>query len=148
MKKTKDFSYAKTRQEKQYRKKWLTINGKKYSYYIWALPLIPFVLLYDKISDYLYARRVWSEEKATKVLNYVLPHVLEWVEEDNAYYYCMDWSYTILWKKAPFTMRKWVRKFDVELQHFIKDGYQPEGYKKTIEDDGYEIWIKFEKENK
>lgn len=34
MKKTKDFSYAKTRQEKQSRKKWWIINGKKYSYYI------------------------------------------------------------------------------------------------------------------
>lgn len=57
----------------------------------------------------------------------------------------MDWSYTILWKKAPFTMRKWVGKFDAELHHFVKDGYQPEGYEKTIEDDGYETWIKFKK---
>ena len=145
MKKTKDFSYAKMRQEKQSRKKWWIINGKKYSYYIWALPLIPFVLLYDKISDYLYARRVWSEEKATKVLNYVLPHVLEWVEEDEAYYYCMDWGYSRLWRKAPLTMRKWARKFSYNLHQFIKNGYQKDGYEKTIEGDRYETWIKFKK---
>lgn len=146
--KPKSFSYAKTRKEKQSHKKWWIINGEKYSYYIWALPLIPFVLLYDKICEYLDKRRLWDEEKATKVLNYILPYVLDWVEEDNAYYYCMDWSYTILWKKAPFTMRKWVGKFDVKLHHFIKDGYQPEGYEKTVENDGYETWIKFEKRNK
>ena len=145
MKKTKDFSYAKTRQEKQSRKKWWIINGKKYSYYIWALPLIPFVLLYDKISDYLYARRVWSEEKATKVLDRVLPHVLEWVEEDDAYYYCMDWGYSSLWRKAPLTMRKWARKFSYNLHQFIKNGYQKDGYEKTIEGDRYETWIKFKK---
>ena len=145
MKKTKDFSYAKMRQEKQSRKKWWIINGKKYSYYIWALPLIPFVLLYDKISDYLYARRVWSEEKATKVLDRVLPHVLEWVEEDDAYYYCMDWGYSSLWRKAPLTMRKWARKFSYNLHQFIKNGYQKDGYKKTIEDDRYETWIKFKR---
>ena len=145
MKKTKDFSYAKMRQEKQSRKKWWIINGKKYSYYIWALPLIPFVLLYDKISDYLYARRVWSEEKATKVLDRVLPHVLEWVEEDDAYYYCMDWGYSSLWRKAPLTMRKWARKFSYNLHQFIKNGYQKDGYEKTIEGDRYETWIKFKK---
>ena len=148
MKNTKDFSYAKTRKEKQNHKKWWIINGKKYSYYIWALPLIPFVLLYDKICEYLYKRRVWDEVKATKVLNYILPHILEWSEEDNAYYYCMDWRYYILWEKAPFTMRKWTIKFSANLHQFIKDGYQVDGYEKTIEDDGYGTWIKFEKRNK
>ena len=145
MKKAKDFSYAKTRQEKQSRKKWWIINGEKYSYYIWALPLIPFVLFYDKICEYLYKRRVWDEVKATKVLNYILPHILEWSEEDNAYYYCRDWGHYILCEKAPFTMRKWTIKFSANLHQFIKDGYQPEGYKKTVENDGYETWIKFKK---
>ena len=148
MKKTKDFSYAKTRQEKQSRKKWWIINGKKYDYYIWALPAVPFIVLYDEINDYLYKRRVWDEVKATKVLNYILPHILEWSEEDNAYYYCMDWGHYILWGKAPFTMRKWTIKFSVNLHQFIKDGYQPKGYEKTVENDGYETWIKFEKRNK
>lgn len=143
--KPKSFSYAKTRKEKQNHKKWWIINGKKYSYYIWALPIIPFVLLYDKISDYLYARRVWDEEKAIKVLDRVLPYVLEWVEEDDAYYYCMDWGYSSLWRKAPLTMRKWARKFDFNLHQFIKNGYQKDGYEKTIEGDRYETWIKFKK---
>lgn len=143
--KPKSFSYAKTRKEKQNHKKWWVINGKKYSYYIWALPIVPFVLLYDKISDYLYARRVWDEEKATKVLDRVLPHVLEWVEEDDAYYYCMDWGYSILWRKAPLTMRKWARKFDFNLHQFIKTDYQKDGYEKTIEGDRYETWVKFKK---
>lgn len=143
--KPKSFSYAKTRKEKQNHKKWWIINGEKYSYYIWVLPVIPFAFLYDKISDYLYARRVWDEKKAIKVLNYVLPHVLEWVEEDEAYYYCMDWRHCILWEKAPFTMRKWTIKFSANLHQFIKDGYQVDGYEKTIENDGYGTWIKFKK---
>ena len=42
-------------------------------------------------------------------------------------------------------MRKWARKFDFNLHQFIKSSYQKDGYKKTIEGDRYETWVKFKK---
>ena len=74
------------------RKKWWILHTKNYSYYIWALPILPFVLLADYIKDRNYKRLVWDETIATKVLDKVLPQILEWVEEDNAFYYSMEWS--------------------------------------------------------
>ena len=131
------------KKEKKNKRKWYIINGKKYSYYIWALPILPIVLLADKIKDYNYKHRVWSEEKATKVLDYVLPQVLEWVEEDNAFYYSMEWGHSQLWKKARRRDRKWAYKFDYRLHNFIKDGYENAEYTKSIDKDYYETWIKF-----
>ena len=136
--------FDKAKVEKKRHRKWYIINGKKYSYYIWALPIIPFVLLVDKIQEYQSKRRVWSEEKATKVLDYVLPQVLEWVEEDKAFYYCMQWGVSPLWRKARWRDRKWAYKFDWGLHNFIKDGYENAEYVKTVEQNScYETWVKF-----
>lgn len=130
--------------EKKYRRKWYEIQGKKYTYYIWALPILPLVLLADKIKDYRYNRRVWSAEKATKVLDYVLPQVLEWVEDDKAFYYSMEWGHSQLWRKARRRDRKWAYKFAYQLHKFIQNGYENAEYIKTVEQDNYyETWVKF-----
>lgn len=141
--KNNTFDKAKAK-SKSTKKKWYVINTKKYSYYLWALPLVPFVELYDRVNDYCYERRVWSAERATKVLDHVLPKVLEWVEEDKAYYYCMDWGTSNLWRGAKRIDRKWAYKWEVQLQQFIRDGYTNSNYIKSEEKDFYEIWIKFE----
>lgn len=124
-------------------KKWYVVNIKNYQVYFWALPILPIVIMIEKLENWQYERRTWSDEKATKVLNKVLPKVLEYVEEDNAFYYCMDWSSCTLYSKAPCYYYKWARKFSYKLQKFIRDGYENEDYVKTIEDDGYDVWVKF-----
>lgn len=129
--------------KKNNNKKWYVINGKRYSYYMWALPLVPFVTLYDVMSQRADKRRVWSTERATKVLNHVLPKVLEWVEEDKAYYYCMDWGTSGLWRNAKRIDRKWARKWEYQLRDFIKEGYENEHYSKSVEKDYYDTWVKF-----
>lgn len=88
-------------------------------------------------------RRVWSDKKAKKVLDKILPKVLDYVEEDNAFYYCMNWSEWELVDKAPLIYRKWVRKFKYELHKFIRDNYENEDYTKTVENDGFCIWVTF-----
>ena len=140
----KDFEYAKNK--KNNGKKWYIIRGKKYNYYIWALPLIPFVVAHDKIEDWAYNRREWNEATACKVLDHALPYILEWVEEDNAFYYCMEWGHSNLWRKAPLHLRKWAMKFEYRLHEFIKESYQKDGYSKSVESDYYETWVKFQKE--
>lgn len=137
-------TFDKAKKTKKNTKKWYIINGKRYSYYVWALPLVPFVALYDVMSQRADKRRVWSAERATKVLNHVLPKVLEWVEEDKAYYYCMDWGADNLWRGAKRSDRKWANKWRYQLRDFIKEGYENEHYSKSVEKDYYDTWVKFE----
>ena len=125
-------------------RKWWFVRVGKYTVYFWAIPLLPFALLVDGIKEYNYKRRVWDEKIATKVLDKVLPQVLEWVEDDKAYYYCMEWGISSLWRKAPRRYRKWADKFAFDLQRYIRDGYENADYIKEIEVDGcFETWVKF-----
>lgn len=135
----KKFDKAKTNN-----KKWYVIKIKQYTFAFWLLPLLPFVMLYNKVEKAAYKRRVWSDERATKVLDHILPRVLEWVEEDNTYCYCMEWLCSDLWRNARLVDRKWAHKFGYKLHNFIKDGYKNPHYSKSVESDGYETWVKFE----
>lgn len=117
--------------------------GTYYQVPVLALPLFPFVYCADRYQGWSYNRRTWSEEKATKVLDKVLPKCLEWVEEDNAYYYSMCWGTSSLWRKANPIDRKWARKFSSKLLDFLECGYENTDYTKTIKNDGYDVWVKF-----
>lgn len=136
----KDFSYAKNRNNKR---KWYVVPVGKYEVFFWALPILPFVLAFDHFNDWNYKRMNWTPERATKILDHILPKVIEWVEEDNAYYYCMNWGRYNLWHCAPTFDRKWARKFQYDLQNFIRDGYEKEGFTKSIEKDWEDVWVKF-----
>jgi hypothetical protein len=138
----KDFSYAQKRKDRP----WYIVKVKNYEIHLWMLPFMPIFLASKAIEDWAYKRRVWNESKATKALDHILPHHLEWVEEDNAYYYCMDWSFYSLHKHAPFYLKKWAAKFDYGLHQYIATDYEKDGYIKTVEKDSYgDTWVKFEK---
>ena len=132
-------------QKKTNRKPWYIIHGKKYSYHIILLPIVPFVVLFDKIHDYNYKKMVWDEAKATKVLNKALPKVLDYFEEEKAFYYGMHWGTYGLHHNAPIGYKKWAKKFAFHLQKFIENGYENPDYIKTVEEDEYcDTWVKFE----
>ena len=135
----KNFDKAKKRPHR----KWYTVRIKTYDVYLWGLPLIPFILLSDYIKDRRYRRLKWSEEKATKMLNRILPKILEWVEEDKAFYFCMDWGYSNYQYYVPLWERAWVRKFASKMREYVQTGYQHPNYIKT-ESNEYETRIKFE----
>ena len=137
-------TFDKAKETKSNKKPWYVINGKRSSYYGWAMPLVPFVTLYDVMSRRADKRRVWDTERATRVLHHVLPKVLEWVEEDKAYYYCMEWGTSNLWRGAKYSDRKWARKWEYHLRDFIKEGYENENYSKSVEKDCCDTWGKFE----
>lgn len=140
-------TFDKAKQTSKPRKKWWIIRTKDYDYYIWALPLIPFVELADYIEKKAYAKRVWDTATATKVLDKVLPKVLEWVEEEKAFYYNMTWGYSRLWHKAPLKYRKWARKFQYDLHKYVESGYENPQYVKTVDKSEYyydDTWVKFE----
>ena len=53
-------------------KKWYVINTKNYQVYFWALPILPIVIMIDKLKNWQYNRRTWNDEKAKKVLDKTL----------------------------------------------------------------------------
>lgn len=116
---------------------WFKICG--YNVRWWEIPFVPFELF----RSWRYHRMQWSDEKATKVLDAILPKELEWIEEDNAFYYSMDWDPYGIGSKAPRRYKKWANKFSWKLRDFIRNGYENSDYIKSyIDDDGG--WVKFE----
>ena len=147
----KDFEYAKTRYTKEQAKrkrKWWVINGKKYSYYIWAVPIIPFIELVDRIKDHNYKKRVWDAEKAKEVIDATLPHVLDYDEEDDCYWFSFEWSPYVFEKHAPRRLRKWAHKFAYQVRAYAFNEYQKDGWVKTFDEDEWNKWAIFRKEEK
>ena len=71
------------------------ISIGNYKVFVLGLPIFPFFVIWKKLKDWNYQRMKWDEKKATKILDYVLPKTLEWDEEDNAFYYYLEWSPSI-----------------------------------------------------
>lgn len=140
---TVKFDKARRRQKREDIKEKLIIKVGGYRCNILLAPLIPIVWAVEKYTNYKYKKCVWSEEKATKVLDKILPQVLEYVAEENAYYYCCEWHCSTLLDKSSNREKMWVNKFINELVDYLALKYENENYIKTIEDDKYEKWIKF-----
>lgn len=127
------------------KKPWYMVNTKNYQIPVWALPIVPFVIGISKLSDWLYDRIKWDERKAIKVLNHVLPKILSYDKDEDAYYYCMGWRTYNLWHKAPLRYRRFAYKYEFKLHSFIKDEYMVKGYSKSvINEGGYDEWVEFQ----
>jgi hypothetical protein len=136
------FDKAKNNNKKSNGKKWYIVYTKNHSIYLWALPIAPFVIGWMKFDDWRYKRLQWTEERATKVLNKVLPKVLEYT--DNAYWYSPDWGSSHMHKYCSLVDKKWARKFAYKLQQFVEKGYENPEYTKTVEREPYcTTWVKF-----
>ena len=124
----------------------LTIKTKYHVYYWWAAPLIPFCELYDWANQKLDKMTMWDEEKAEHLLNkYILPKTLERVEEEKAFYYCMNWGNAYTFKNlVPRRHFRWVSHYCYAIRDFIEDGYENPDYIKSIVKEYDETWIKFE----
>ena len=143
------FDKAKENGKKKNKKKWWIINTKNYSYYIWALPIIPFCWVYDKIVDLIDKSRKWDEAKADKILNKTLPKMLKWDEEEKNYYLYIRSFYGFNWERVPFIYRKWSKKFSYRLKEYLLDKYENELYTKKVEKEDYDdfYYITFTEKN-
>ena len=119
------------------------ISIGNYKVFVLILPIFPFIVVWEKLKDWNYQRMKWDEKKAIKILNYVLPKTLEWDEEDNAFYYCLEWSPSGFSNSARIIDKKWCKKFKYDLRDFIEKEYENPNYIKTIERDWEESWVKF-----
>lgn len=136
------FEKAKNRSHKP-QKPWYVINTKNYQISFWVLPIVPIIIGISKLSGKVYECIKWDEHKATKVLNHVLPQILDYDEDADAYYYCMSWGTYNLWHKAPLRYRCFAYKYEFTLHSFIKEKYMVEGYAKSVINDGYDEWVEF-----
>ena len=125
------------------KKPWYMVNTKNYQISVWALPIAPIVISIDKLSNWFYDRIKWDERKATKVLNHVLPKILKYNKDEDAYYYCMGSGTYNLWYKAPLRYSCFTYKYEFQLHSFIKDKYMVIGYCKSVINDGYDEWVEF-----
>jgi hypothetical protein len=139
---TTTFDKAKERQnkEKKNKKKWWIINTKNYSYYIWALPIIPFCWVCDKIESLIDKSLKWNEEKAKKILDKTLPKILKWDEEEKNYYLYIRSYYGFNWERVPLIYKKWSKKFSYCLKEYFLDKYENELYIKKVEREDYGEW--------
>lgn len=108
----------------------------------WALPIAAIYIPIEKIRNNV----KWSDKKAIRVLNKILPRHLHYDKEKDVYYYCMDWLALGLRTGAPIYYKNWIYHYHTRLQEFIKDGYEPKGYEKRIDVNEYgDIYIEFKK---
>lgn len=124
----------------------LTIKTKYHEYFWWAAPLIPLVEFYDWAARKLNEATKWDEEKAEFLLNkYILPKRLEYIEEENAYYYAVlfnpEWNYH---RYCPRRYRRWLRKFGWKVQQYLIEKYENPDYTKTELWEYDDHWVKFE----
>ena len=135
------FDIAKNKNEKK-KINW-RVNIGDYQVVFWALPIFPIFYGIEKFKDWNYNRMEWNEKRADRVLDTILPKVLDWVEEDNAFYFSLEWGNGIYWRRANRVDRKWAKKFCYKLKSYLEDEYENADYIKTVERDFYETWIKF-----
>lgn len=124
-------------------KPWYMVKIKHYQIPFWALPVAPFVIGFGKLNDWLFDRIQWDEDKAIKVLNHVLPQILDYDKVEDAYYYCMDWGTSNLWHKAPLRYRCFAYKYALKLRKFIRDKYMIKCCYKSVIVDWDQEWVKF-----
>lgn len=130
------FERAKKKKEKQNKKKWWVIKTKNYAIPIYLLPLAIFAIPCDKLKKYFYNSTTWSEEKAKKVLDKILPRRLEWNEEEKHYYcYVRKFGWWYSQNNVPLIHRKWVNKFSHKLREYFVEKYEHEYYTKEVLDD-------------
>ena len=91
-----------------------------------------------------YETLAFTEQKAIEVMNKYLVKICDYDEETNELIFTTGWHYPWEWQ-ASKKDKQWCRKFNYELTNYLKDSYECEGYKKSIEDGYGETYITFTK---
>lgn len=148
---TKNFEYAKKKAEKAKKKrertgkKWWMVYKKDYAFPFWLFPVYWLSLILEavqKLEDKLYQ---WSDTKAAKMANYIIPQFLEYEEEEDSYYFPVDFGCSNYHKFVPLWHRRWVRKFSYDIMKFIKTVYQKKGYDKIFFEQYGDEYVVFKK---
>jgi hypothetical protein len=133
----KDFEYAKKKNTNKRKRRWWVVSCGRYEVYLWGLPIYPLFLLSEKIKDWRYEHLVFTEERANKVLDQVLPKILSYDEEAKEYYYFYEWGVSAFWRKANIFNKRWAKKFSYKLRDHLVNNYEHPKYIKRVENSNY-----------
>ena len=119
-------------------KKWWNKNGYK----VMRVVLFPVwfgIKAKEKITSYLNSREEWSEERVKEILNYYIPHLADWNEEDKSFYFFDNgygWSIGLAKK---YLKRKDRRFWNIyngwsggKIRSYLIDEFELEGFEKEI----------------
>ena len=141
---SKTFISAKKRVEKKKRnhnsKKWWIIKFKEYKIPLYLLPIAIFIIPYNETNKAIDKRIKWSDKKATKIFDIMLPKVLSWSEKDEYYYGFFRRTGFFSLGEPLFGYKKWFNKYRHKLLNFLVNEYENELYIKNIEK-GYEWYF-------
>lgn len=134
----KGFEYAKKKNANRNKKKWWIVNCGRHDVYLWGLPFYPLYLLSEKIIDWQYEHLIFTEERANRVLDQVLPKILDYDEEEKEYYCFYEWGTSHFWRKANIFNKKWAKKFSYQLREHLIGNYEHPRYTKSIKYNDYD----------
>lgn len=119
-------------------KKWWDKNGYK----VMRVVLFPIwfgIKTKEKITSYLNSREEWSEERVKEILNYYIPRLADWDEEDKCFYFFDNgygWSIGLAKK---YLKRKDRRFWNIhngwgggKIRSYLIDEFELEGFKKEV----------------
>lgn len=151
MKITTNFEYAKKKAEKEKEKRdnagkklWMVYKDN-YAFPIFLFPVYWLALILEAIQKWESNLYQWSDNKAAKMANYIIPQFLSYDEDEDSYYFPVSFGYSNYYKCVPFWHRRWVKKFEYPLMEFIKTIYQKKGYDKMFYEQYGEEYVVFKK---
>ena len=119
-------------------KKWWNKNGHK----VMRVVLFPVwfgIKAKEKITSYLNSREEWSEERVKEILNYYIPRLADWNEEDKSFYFFDNgygWSIGLAKK---YLKRKDRRFWNIyngwsggKIRSYLIDEFELEGFEKEV----------------
>ena len=119
-------------------KKWWDKNGYKVMRVV-LFPIWLGIKVKEKITSYLNSREEWSEERVKEILNYYIPRLADWDEEDKCFYFFDNgygWSIGLAKK---YLKRKDRRFWNVhndwcggKIRSYLIDEFELEGFKKEV----------------
>lgn len=119
-------------------KKWWDKNGYKVMRVV-LFPIWLGIKTKEKITSYLNSREEWSEERVKEILNYYIPRLADWNEEDKSFYFFDNgygWSIGLAKK---YLKRKDRRFWNIyngwsggKIRSYLIDEFELEGFEKEV----------------
>ena len=119
-------------------RKWWNKNRYKIMRVIF-FPIWWSIKIKEKIKPYLTSKYKWDDNKAQEILNYYIPRIAEWDEEDKTFYFFDDgfgWGMKYNQKQLKFRDRKWWKYncdfFGGKIRSYLIENFELEGFTKEI----------------